>query len=298
MNKNNISILGIPMDLGASTIGTRLGPDSIRMTGVLDDLIDLGFTVNDLGNVDINNGYKKEKNIDNMTNLYKLLPSLTKINEQAYDLFNKNSFPLILGGDHSLVLATFKAFLKKYDNPGLIYVDAHADINTDKTSSSGNVHGMPIAALLNLCDDRLNKIGGDYFLKAENIVYIAIRDIDEGEEKIIENLNIKYFSMAEIYEKGIKKILEETFEYLKNVDNIYTSYDIDSIDMDIAPGTGVPVRGGLDYNMARDIMARLGKNDKVKGLELVEVSPSLDIGNKTSLIAKELLLAFFGKKFI
>ncbi|WP_297377636.1 arginase [uncultured Helcococcus sp.] len=298
MNKNNISILGIPMDLGASTIGTRLGPDSIRMTGVLDDLVDLGLTVNDLGNIDIDNGYKKEKNIDNMTNLDRLLPSLRKINEQAYDLFNRDSFPLILGGDHSLVLATFKAFLKKYDNPGLIYVDAHADINTDKTSTSGNVHGMPIAALLGLCDDRLNNIGGDYFLKAKNIVYIAIRDIDEGEEKIIEKLNIKYFSMAEIYEKGIKNVLEETFEYLKDVDNIYTSYDIDSIDMDIAPGTGVPVRGGLDYNMARDIMSRLGKNDKIKGLELVEVSPSLDIRNKTSLIAKELLLAFFGKKFI
>lgn len=296
--KKDISILGIPMDMGGDKFGARFGPDTIRLTGLKDSLESLGHSVEDLGNVEINNGYKKEANDSNMKNLDMLLPALNNINKDCDKLFKKGSFPLILGGDHTLVLPTVKAFLKNDKNTGLIYVDAHADINTEKTSFSGNVHGMPVAALLGLCDERLNNIGGEYFLNPKNIVYIAIRDIDDGERKIIDKLNIKYYTMSDIYKYGIEEIVKKAFDYLDSVDNIYTSFDIDSIDMDIAPGTGVPVRGGLDYNMARNILSLLGKSEKVKALEFVEVSPIQDINNKTAEIAKECILSFFGKRFI
>lgn len=296
--KDKISILGIPLDMGASTVGTRLGPDSIRLTNLLEDLEDLGLNISDLGNVNIENSNKKIKFPSNMTNEDRLIPALCQINEKIEEIYKDGKFPLILGGDHSLVLPSFKAFSKYHENPGLIYIDAHADINTEKTSPTGNVHGMPVAALMGLCEDRLNKIGGDFRLNPKNLVYIAIRDIDKGEEAIIKEKNIKYFSMADIDKYGIEKIVEMALAYLKDISSTYLSFDIDSMDCDIAPGTGVPVRGGLSYNQARLILSLLGKSHKIKGFELVEVAPTLDDKNKTSEIAKELILAFFGKSFI
>ncbi|NVF12442.1 arginase [Anaerococcus sp. AGMB00486] len=296
--KDNISVLGIPIDLGASTIGTRLGPDSIRLTGLLEELLNMGLDIYDFGNIDIKNSNKKIKFPSNMTNEDRLLPSLSHINEEVEKIYQRQSFPLILGGDHSLVLPSFKAFLKKYKNPGLIYIDAHADINTEKSSPTGNVHGMPVAALMGLCSNKLNNIGGSYKLNPQNLVYIAIRDIDKGEELIIKEKNIKYFSMADVYKYGIEEIVRKSMVYLGNLSSIYLSFDIDSMDCDIAPGTGVPVRGGLNYNQARLILSLFGKEEKIRGFEFVEVNPSLDDKNKTSEIAKELILAFFGKSFI
>lgn len=296
--KEKVSILGIPLDMGASTVGTRLGPDSIRLTGLVDELEKLGYEVSDLGNLDIENRNKKLKFKSNRTNEDKLIPELEKINREINKIYSTKSFPLILGGDHSLVLPSFKAFMKNHENSGLIYIDAHADINTEKTSPTGNVHGMPIAALMGLCDDKLNNIGGNYILNPKNLVYIAIRDIDKGEEEIIRENNIKYFPMSDIENYGIEKVVNMALDYLESTSSIYLSFDIDSMDCDIAPGTGVPVRGGLDYNQARLILSLFGKEEKIKGFELVEVSPTLDDKNKTSEIAKELILAFFGKSFM
>lgn len=293
-----ISILGIPLDMGAGTFGTRLGPDAIRIAGLIEELKNLSYRVHDLGNLVIVNGYKKEKTAHNIKNMDRLIDALEKINRRSYDLFMRDSFPLLLGGDHSMILASFKAFMKKYDNAGLIYIDAHADINTEKTSPSGNAHGMPVAALMNMCHKSLNEIGGNFTLDPQKIVYVGIRDIDKGEEELIEKLNIKYFPISYINEVGVKKVVDEIKKYFIKLDDIYLSFDIDSIDSDIAPGTGVGVRGGLTYNQANYILSLLGQYEKIKGLELVEVSPTLDIKNKTSELARELILAFFGRKFI
>lgn len=294
--KKEIKIIGAPFDMGASLFGARLGPEALRIEGLTEKLADLGFTVEDSGNLDIKNDYKNIME-NNLKNLDLTKEATEKLSTKVYETLEEEKFPLVIGGDHSLVLGSVKGLLKKYDNPGVIYFDAHADINTEKTSLSGNIHGMPMAFLIGEGSEKMRSVGNiKKNLKPENIVYIGLRDVDPGERDYIKNLGIKAYAMEDIDKLGIQKVMEESIDYItKKADQIHISFDVDSLDPKIAPGTGVKVPGGLTFREAKTALRMVSQIEKIVSVELVEVNPLLDNQNDTAKIAVNLLETIFGK---
>ena len=294
--KKEIKIIGAPFDMGASLFGARLGPEALRIEGLTQKLADLGFTVEDSGNLDIKNDYKNIME-NNLKNLDLTKEATEKLSSKVYETLEEDKFPLVIGGDHTLVLGSVKGLLKKYDNPGVIYFDAHADINTEKTSLSGNIHGMPMAFLIGEGSEKMRSVGNiNKNLKPENIVYIGLRDVDPGERDYIKNLGIKAYAMEDIDKLGIQKVMEESINYItKKADQIHISFDVDSLDPKIAPGTGVKVPGGLTFREAKTALRMVSQIEKIVSVELVEVNPLLDNQNDTAKIAVNLLETIFGK---
>ena len=294
--KKEIKIIGAPFDMGASLFGARLGPEALRIEGLTQKLADLGFTVEDSGNLDIKNDYKNIME-NNLKNLDLTKEATEKLSSKVYETLEEDKFPLVIGGDHTLVLGSVKGLLKKYDNPGVIYFDAHADINTEKTSLSGNIHGMPMAFLIGEGSEKMRSVGNiNKNLKPENIVYIGLRDVDPGERDYIKNLGIKAYAMEDIDKLGIQKVMEESIDYItKKADQIHISFDVDSLDPKIAPGTGVKVPGGLTFREAKTALRMVSQIEKIVSVELVEVNPLLDNQNDTAKIAVNLLETIFGK---
>lgn len=294
--KKEIKIIGAPFDMGASLFGARLGPEALRIEGLTEKLADLGFTVEDSGNLDIKNDYKNIME-NNLKNLDLTKEATEKLSSKVYETLEEDKFPLVIGGDHTLVLGSVKGLLKKYDNPGVIYFDAHADINTEKTSLSGNIHGMPMAFLIGEGSEKMRSVGNiNKNLKPENIVYIGLRDVDPGERDYIKNLGIKAYAMEDIDKLGIQKVMEESINYItKKADQIHISFDVDSLDPKIAPGTGVKVPGGLTFREAKTALRMVSQIEKIVSVELVEVNPLLDNQNDTAKIAVNLLETIFGK---
>lgn len=294
--KKEIKIIGAPFDMGASLFGARLGPEALRIEGLTEKLADLGFTVEDSGNLDIKNDYKNIME-NNLKNLDLTKEATEKLSSKVYETLEEDKFPLVIGGDHTLVLGSVKGLLKKYDNPGVIYFDAHADINTEKTSLSGNIHGMPMAFLIGEGSEKMRSVGNiNKNLKPENIVYIGLRDVDPGERDYIKNLGIKAYAMEDIDKLGIQKVMEESIDYItKKADQIHISFDVDSLDPKIAPGTGVKVPGGLTFREANTALRMVSQIEKIVSVELVEVNPLLDNQNDTAKIAVNLLETIFGK---
>lgn len=294
--KKEIKIIGAPFDMGASLFGARLGPEALRIEGLTEKLADLGFTVEDSGNLDIKNDYKNIME-NNLKNLDLTKEATEKLSSKVYETLEEDKFPLVIGGDHTLVLGSVKGLLKKYDNPGVIYFDAHADINTEKTSLSGNIHGMPMAFLIGEGSEKMRSVGNiNKNLKPENIVYIGLRDVDPGERDYIKNLGIKAYAMEDIDKFGIQKVMEESIDYItKKADQIHISFDVDSLDPKIAPGTGVKVPGGLTFREAKTALRMVSQIEKIVSVELVEVNPLLDNQNDTAKIAVNLLETIFGK---
>lgn len=294
--KKEIKIIGAPFDMGASLFGARLGPEAIRIEGLTEKLADLGFTVEDSGNLDIKNDYKNIME-NNLKNLDLTKEATEKLSSKVYETLEEDKFPLVIGGDHTLVLGSVKGLLKKYDNPGVIYFDAHADINTEKTSLSGNIHGMPMAFLIGEGSEKMRSVGNiNKNLKPENIVYIGLRDVDPGERDYIKNLGIKAYAMEDIDKLGIQKVMEESIDYItKKADQIHISFDVDSLDPKIAPGTGVKVPGGLTFREAKTALRMVSQIEKIVSVELVEVNPLLDNQNDTAKVAVNLLETIFGK---
>lgn len=295
--KREISIIGVPLDMGASQLGTRLGPEAIRIAGLIDRLEAMDYSIMDLGNIAVKGEYKLKKSPDNLNHLETIIDANEDLSIIVDTIIKKNRLPLILGGDHSSVLGSVKGVLNNYENPGIIYFDAHADINTEVTTPTGNIHGMPIASLMGMGDKRLSGIGeARGVLKPENIVYIGLRDLDLGEREIIRNLGIKAFSVQDIDRLGIEEVMNEALEYIsKNTDVIHVSFDVDCLDPKVAPGTGVKVLGGLNFREAKIALELTSQLDNICSVEFVEVNPLLDDQNETAEVATALICALFGE---
>src|SRR5699024_6368976 len=209
-------------------------------------------------------------------------------------------FPLVLGGDHSIAIGTIAGLSEHYENLGVIWIDAHGDMNTEETTTSGNIHGMPLAVSLGLGHERLTSImKRKPKVKPENLVLIGIRDLDIGEKQLIKQLNIKTYTMHEVDRLGMDRIMKETVAYLRDkTDGIHLSFDIDSLDRLEAPGVGTPVIGGLTFRESRLALEILAEENVITSAEFVEVNPLLDKNNKTSEIVLHLIEALFGEKFI
>ncbi|QGQ45752.1 arginase [Metabacillus sediminilitoris] len=299
--KNQISIIGMPMDLGQSRRGVDMGPSAIRYAGVVERLEKLGYKIHDKGDIEIGRpGMAEAESDTNLKFLKAVTEANTKLASAVNDIVESGSFPLVFGGDHSIAIGTLAGISKHYDNLGVIWYDAHGDLNTSETSPSGNIHGMPLAVSIGIGHPALTNIA-DYCpkVKPENIVIIGARSLDEGERLLIRDKGIKVYTMHEIDRLGMTKVMEEAVKYLKEkTDGVHLSLDLDGLDPSDAPGVGTPVLGGISYRESHLAMEILEESKIITSAEFVEINPILDEKNKTAEVAVALMGSLFGEKLL
>lgn len=300
--KERISIIGVPMDLGQMRRGVDMGPSAIRYAGVVERLEWLQYEIEDKGDIKIGRPNREEdsSSLNNLRNLKAVSEGNLKLSEQVDEVIQSGSFPLVLGGDHSIAIGTLAGVSKHYKELGVIWYDAHGDLNTGDTSPSGNIHGMPLAVSIGIGDETLTRIGGyTPKVKPENIVIIGARSLDEGEKELIKEKGIKVYTMHEIDRLGMTKVMEETIQYLRErTDGVHLSLDLDGLDPHDAPGVGTPVIGGISYRESHLAMEMLAEADIITSAEFVEVNPILDEKNKTATVAVALMGSLFGEKLL
>lgn len=288
------------MDLGQMRRGVDMGPSAIRYAGVNERLQTLFDEVKDLGDIAIGRPEVRVDKESNLRNLDLIAEKTAKLAEKVDEVIQSGSFPLVLGGDHSIAIGTLAGVSRHYQNLGVIWYDAHGDLNTAETSPSGNIHGMPLAVSIGLGHPLLTNIGGfQPKVKPENIVLIGARSLDEGERALIKEKGIRVYTMHEIDRLGMTKVMEETIQYLKErTDGVHLSLDLDGLDPTDAPGVGTPVNGGISYRESHLAMEMLAESDIVTSAEFVEVNPILDEKNKTASVAVALMGSLFGEKLL
>lgn len=296
----NISIIGVAIDLGAGTPGVSLGPSAIRYAGITEKLMKIGYNVKDEGDILAN------KPLSPLTDGVKLrfLDEVTRVNTELCNKISKvmaeGRFPLILGGDHSIAIGTIAGVVQHKKNIGVIWFDAHGDINTEMTSPSGNIHGMPVAVSLGYGHERLTSIGGIHKkLQPEKLVYIGCRDLDEGERKVLKELGITVFTMHEIDRYGMTEVIERAIKIAgEGTDGIHVSFDVDSLDPAYVQGTGTRVPGGLTYRESNLALEMIALSEKLVSAEFVEVNPIIDNQNVTAKTAVALMGSLLGEWLI
>jgi arginase len=300
----NIHLIGVSLDLGGNRRGVDMGPSAFRIAGLADRLTSLGNTVIDEG--DLVAPIPEVKSAGDPTKKY--IREIARVCERLYKsslaALEKGDFPLVLGGDHSLAAGSVAAtaeFIRRQDKPlGLIWVDAHGDMNTPASSLSGNVHGMPLASLLGPEPAELSRIGGfSPKVRPEHTVLIGIRNLDTREKEIVRASGVHVFTMKDIDRAGIAAIVEQAIALAGHATGgIHVSFDLDVCDPTIAPGVGTPVKGGLDYREAHMLMEMLADSGLMRALDLVEVNPILDISNATAILGTELAASALGLKIL
>jgi arginase len=295
-----LSIIGVPMDLGQMRRGVDMGPSAIRYAGINERLKPLFDEIHDMGDIPIGRPEVAVDKESNLRNLDLVAEKSAMLAEKVDEVIQSGFFPLVLGGDHSIAIGTLAGVSKHYQNLGVIWYDAHGDLNTAETSPSGNIHGMPLAVSIGLGHSKLVEIGG-YFpkVKPENVVIIGARALDEGERVLIKEKGIKVYTMHEIDRVGMTKVMEETIDYLKaRTDGVHLSLDLDGLDPSECPGVGTPVMGGISYRESHLAMEMLEEAGMITSVEFVEVNPILDEKNKTASVAVELMGSLFGEKLL
>ncbi|WP_180321129.1 arginase [Neobacillus mesonae] len=295
-----LSIIGMPMDLGQMRRGVDMGPSAIRYAGVYERLKPLFDAIEDLGDIPIGRPEVSVDEESNLRNLDLVAGKNTLLAEKVDEVIQSGSFPLVLGGDHSIAIGTLAGVAKHYKNLGVIWYDAHGDLNTSETSPSGNIHGMPLAVSVGLGHELLTDIGGySPKIRPEHVVIIGARSLDEGERILIKEKGIKVYTMHEIDRMGMAKVMEETIAYLKDkTDGVHLSLDLDGLDPSECPGVGTPVMGGISYRESHLAMEMLEEAKLITSAEFVEVNPILDEKNKTASIAVGLMGSLFGEKLL
>jgi len=301
MNHLNLSIIGVPMDLGQNRRGVDMGPSAIRYAGVVERLEALGHHVNDLGDIPIGKNNPEKTPHEKLRNLQDVIDGNTALANKVHEVVANGDFPLVLGGDHSIAIGTLAGLSDRYENMGVIWYDAHADMNTEETTPSGNIHGMPLAVSMGLGHEALVNIRA-YApkIKPENLVIIGARSVDPGEKALIKEKGIKVFSMHEIDKLGMTEVMNQTIAHFlaRKVDGVHLSLDLDGIDPLYTPGVGTPVPGGISYRESHLAMEMLYSSGLITSAEFVEVNPILDERNKTADVAVALMGSLFGESLI
>ncbi len=301
----SIKIIGVPMDLGASRRGVDMGPSAVRYTDLRDRLEKLGHEVDDTGNVDVPFREDAARGAQRGARFLGAITDVcSEVARRTRGALDEGRFPVVLGGDHALAagsIAGAAAHLQaKGQHLGAIWVDAHGDLNTPGTSRSGNVHGMPLAALLGHGDKAMVGIAGEAAaLRASDVALVGLRDLDVPERQHIKKWGLSAFTMRALDEKGTRNVIEEAIAVAtRDTAGIWVSFDMDVIDPEEAPGVGTAVPGGMTYREAHLAMEMLADTGKLVGLDLVEVNPVLDERNRTAEIACELILSALGKRIL
>jgi arginase len=305
-----IEIVGVPMDLGGNRRGVDMGPSAIRYAGLRDRLASLGYSVRDRGNirvadrdegatrdyreVDKNELAKMRSRAHHVDEIVRVLEDVANV---VADIERAGNIAIVLGGDHSMAVGTLAGIARGGRRPGVIWMDAHGDSNTPKTSPSGNVHGMPFAVAFGLASDPFPKeLRGS--IDGRNGVLIALRSVDAGERENIKTAGVTAITMADIDRIGMSAAMEKAIAVAERGEGIHLSLDMDAIDPDEAPGVGTPVRGGLTYREAQLAMEMLAASGNLRSLEVAEVNPILDQGNRTAALAVELVASALGQTIL
>ena len=305
MPPRQIRILGVPLDLGQSRRGVDMGPSAVRVAGLEARLEALGHAVSDGGNVPVAIAETRNAGDANAKYVKEIGETCERVAGIVLQTLEEGITPLILGGDHSVAAGSVSGLAEFYrrrnQKVGLLWIDAHADINTPATSPSGNVHGMPLAALLGLGPQELADIfGWQPKIDAQNTVLIGVRDIDLTEKENIRRAGIsEVYTMRDIDERGMRTVMEEALRTVgRGTAGYHVSLDMDWIDPEDAPGVGTPVRGGATYREAHLAMEILADHGRLLSFEVVEVNPVIDEHNQTADLAVELICSAFGKKIL
>lgn len=295
-----IRVIGAPMDLGADRRGVDIGTSAIRYADLNHRLRSLGHHVQDMGNLVVPQPESQPLGNPQL----KYLDQIVRVSEElagiVTTILQEGDFPLVLGGDHSIGLGSINGVANVHKNVGVLWIDAHADFNTDQSTPSGNIHGMVLASLAGLGNSSLTNIGGwSPKIHKETIVIVGVRDLDPGEQELLRTNSIHVFTMSEIDQLGITEVMQQALAIAgQNNDGIHLSLDMDALDPTEAPGVGTPVRGGLTYREAHLAMELIADSHKLVSMDVVEVNPILDRENATALLAVELVLSALGKKIL
>jgi arginase len=300
-----VHIIGVPLDLGGGRRGVDMGPSAFRIAGLGERLTNLGHTVVDRGNLPAPIPETRKQRDEQKKYIHDIARVCQRLYETSLRSFESGALPLVLGGDHSLAAGSVAAAAgwaaKNMRLPiGLLWVDAHGDMNTPATSPSGNVHGMPLAALLGPEPAELSQIGGwSPKVVPAHTVLLGIRNLDEREKAAVRESRVHVFTMKDIDRQGIASVAEQAVELAGNqTAGIHMSFDLDVCDPMIAPGVGTPIRGGLNYREAHMVMEIVADSGLLGSLDMAEVNPTLDMQNTTAELATELILSALGKNIL
>ena len=299
-----VRLVGVPMDLGAGRRGVDMGPSAIRIAGVSAGLRALGYAVEDDGDVGVPAPETRDPGPTNARYLDPIFHVCNRLRLRVRRSLDQGEIPLVMGGDHSIAIGTVSGvaehFRARNERIGLIWVDAHADMNTPESSPSGNIHGMPLATLLGMGHPRLVDMGGFApKVDREHVCLIGIRDIDDTERAIVRASGIHAYTMRDVDERGMRAIVEESIRFASaGTQGFHVSFDLDGMDPHDVPGTGTPVKGGIDWREANLLMEMVSDSGKMTSLEITELNPILDVKNQSGEVAVDLIQSAFGKRIL
>jgi arginase len=299
-----VHIIGVPLDLGAGRRGVDMGPSALRIAGLGERVQELGYQVTDKGDLDVPIPETQQPGDERKKYVRDIARVCTALYQSALESLEAGALPIVLGGDHSVaagsVAASAATARRARQLMGLIWVDAHGDMNTPASSTSGNVHGMPLAALLGSEPAELSEIGGFApKVTPEHTVLIGVRNLDPGEKLRVRDSRVHVFTMKDIDRAGIAAVAEQAIELAgRGTAGLHVSFDMDVCDPSVAPGVGTAVKGGLDYREAHMVMEMIADSGMLRALDVVEVNPTLDIQNNTAALGTELVLSALGMKIL
>jgi arginase len=294
-----IAVIGAALDLGQGRRGVDMGPSAMRYAGLEDRLTSLGYTVRDHGNVETAVPEATALRDERARFLPEIKETCARIAAKVVEESNAGARPLVLGGDHSVALGTLGGLAAAHGVGGVLWIDAHADINTPETSPSGNVHGMPLAAALGLAGPEFDSDAWPLpALDPRRVVLLGLRQADSGERRLLHDAGVRVFTMSEIDRVGVERAVREAIDRVAGPGFVHVSLDMDALDPEVAPGVGTPVRGGLTYREAHLALELVAESGLAGSLEVVEVNPILDRENTTAFTAVELTASALGATII
>jgi arginase len=299
-----VGIIGVPLAYGASMAGVELGPAALRVARLNRRITQLGYKVRDLDNLEVEDELSTPEPGDKLKHLREITDVCADLARKVQGVLEAGEIPIVLGGDHSIAMGSITGFSahcrQRSETPGLIWFDAHADMNRPETTPSGNIHGMPLAVVLGFGAPELVNLGGfTPKLKPEFCVHVGARDVDAGERDLIRELGIRFITMREIDERGMSACMEEAIGIASRASGGYAvTFDVDALDPGDAPGSGTLVRGGLTYREAHLAMEKISEAGGLRSLEVVEINSALDVNNKTAELGVELILSALGKTIL
>lgn len=302
MEQRHVGLIGFPMDLGGAMRGVDMGPSAIRLARLVEQIEALGLQVTDQGNVLVHTRALVDEGDPRARHLDEIVRACRAAATMVGEALDQGLWPLTLGGDHTVAIGTLWGMAQSAGAPGgVIWIDAHPDVNTPQTTLSGNVHGMPLAVALGMCEPDSGFYRDNWprcSVESSRSVLIACRDIDPGEQETLRRPGgPKLFTMSDIDRRGMGAVAEEAVRIAAGGPFLHVSLDMDSVDPDYAPGVGTPVRGGLTYREAHTLMEVLSESP-VSSMDVVEVNPVLDSQNRTAVLATELICSLLGKRII
>jgi len=304
MRHSHVAIIGAPLDLGQGRRGVDMGPSAVRVANLNARLAAMGYEVEDLGNIPVDQAETTPEGPANAKYLPQIAATCTRLAAVVNQSLTRGAVPLVLGGDHSVAVGTVSGVSQHYRNRsssiGLIWIDAHADMNTPESSPSGNVHGMPLACLVGLGPAELvNLLGYQPKVPPRNTVIVGLRDVDQMERPHVRDSGVSAFTMRDIDERGLRAVMREAIRLASDATaGFHLSLDMDFVDPKDAPGVGTPVRGGATYREAHLAMEMICDSDRMLSMEVVEVNPVIDEYNRTADLAVELIQSALGKRIL